>query len=172
MGTSGKQRAVTRRHRFHGDAARFPAVADLVGERFGGIARYAVDVAGGQGMLARLLAKRYGIACDVVDPRGWTLKGVAGLQTEYSAEMADYYDVVIGLHPDEAIREVARSALVRPVVLVPCCNFWDQSVRLGRDALLAAIEAFYAEHEVDSERVTLDFKGPYNVALLSSPPGR
>jgi hypothetical protein len=159
------------RHRFHGDAGRFPVVAAFIGERYAGCVRYAVDVAGGQGMLARLLTKRYGIACDVVDPRGWTMKGVAARQASYSAEMADYYDLVIGLHPDEAIREVARSALVRPVVLVPCCNFWDRNVRLGREALVRAIEEFYTEHEVDFERVVLDFKGPYNVALVSTPRG-
>jgi hypothetical protein len=32
---------------------------------------------------------------------------------EYRADMAGYYDVVIGLHPDEALREVVSSAQVR-----------------------------------------------------------
>jgi hypothetical protein len=159
------------RARFHGDVDRFPVVGDIVGERFGTSVSTAADVAGGQGMLARLLQKRWGIACDVVDPRGWTLKGVSGRAEPYVADMADYYDLVIGLHPDEAIREVARSALVRPTVLVPCCNFWDRSRKLGRDALIAEIERFYAQNGVEFERVGLEFDSPYNVALVSTPPG-
>lgn len=163
-------RARRTRHRFHGDEQRFAVVADFVGDRFGGIVETAADVAGGQGMLARLLQKRHGIACDVIDPRGWTLKGVSSRPETYVADMADYYDLVIGLHPDEAIREVAQSALVRPVVLVPCCNFWDRSVKLGRDALLAAIEEYYRDRDVEFDVVRLPFRGPYNVALVSTPP--
>jgi hypothetical protein len=158
------------RARFHGDADRFPVVAAFVGERFGGAVTTAADVAGGQGMLARLLHKRHGIVCDVVDPRGWTLKGVNSRPEPYVAEMADYYDLVIGLHPDEAIREVARSALVRPTVLVPCCNFWDRSRKLGRDALIGEIGRYYRANAVEFDVEHLDFHSPYNLALVSRPP--
>ena len=96
-------------HRFHGDPTRFEVVADFVVERFPD-ARYVADVAGGQGMLARLLAKRHNLEAEVVDPRGWRLKGVSGREEEYTAAMADYYDLVIGLHPDQALREVVLSA--------------------------------------------------------------
>ena len=132
------------RHRFHGDPARFEVVAAYVGERFPA-AKYVADVAGGQGMLARLLRKRYGMECEVVDPRGWTLKGVPGRAEEYSAAMADFYDVVVGLHPDEALREVVDSGRTRPVLVVPCCNFWDRSHRLGQAELLAAVAAHHRE---------------------------
>jgi hypothetical protein len=169
MSMSVSTRRLRTRHRFHGDEQRFAVVADFVGERFGGRVATAADVAGGQGMLARLLQKRHGIVCDVIDPRGWTLKGVRGRPETYVAEMADYYDLVVGLHADEAIREVARSALVRPVVLVPCCNFWDRSVKLGRAALLDAIQAYYQEHGVAFDVFELPFRGPYNVALVSEP---
>lgn len=157
-------------HRFHGDPRRFEATASVVGERFYGKVRYAADVAGGQGMLARLLRKRYGIECDVIDPRGWTMKGVTSRQETYSAELADFYDLVIGLHPDQAIREVARSALIRPVIIVPCCNFWSEEDKLGRAALLDVIKSYYRSHEVTFEQVVIDFKGPYNIGLVSEPP--
>lgn len=159
------------RHRFHGDPARFEVVAALVAARFPG-ARYAADVAGGQGMLARILTKRHGIECEVVDPRGWTLTGVRSRREVYRADMAEHYDVVVGLHPDDALRDVAGSASVRPVVLVPCCNFWDRGARLGRNALLAAIESSYCSDRVTFERAELAFKGPHNIALISSPPLR
>jgi hypothetical protein len=154
-------------HRFHGDERRFEVTADFVAARFPH-ARTAADVAGGQGMLARRLRKRHNIDCDVVDPRGWVLRGVSSRAEEYRAEMAAYYDVIIGLHPDEALREVVESAKVRPVLVVPCCNFWRRDTKLGRDELLDAIEQFHAAYG-SSERVILDFRGPQNRALLLRP---
>lgn len=170
VGTKGRVKAVGTRQRFHGDPARFQVVAQYVGSRFDGDVRYVADVAGGQGMLAKLLSKHYGFEAEVIDPRGWTMKGVTGRVETYTAAMADYYDLVIGLHPDQAIREVARSALARPVVLVPCCNFWSEE-KLGRAALLEATGAYYHRHGVRFETVTFDFAGPHNIGLISTPPG-
>ena len=154
------------RHKFNGDPKRFQVIADFVVERYGNKINYIADVAGGQGMLSRMLNKR-GYASEVIDPRGYTLKGVPSRAEEYTAAMADYYDLVIGLHPDAAIREVGQSALIRPTLLVPCCNFWDKSKKLGRDALLAAIEEYYRANNVEFERITFDFKGPQNIGLVS-----
>ena len=82
--------------------------------------------------------------------------------------MADYYDLLVGLHPDDALRELAKAALIRPVVLIPCCNFWDDE-RRGCEELLEAIEDFYRKHSVGFERVALDFRGPKNIAIVSEP---
>ena len=154
-------------HRFHGDERRFEVTADFIAARFPR-ARTAADVAGGQGMLARRLRKRHNIDCDVVDPRGWVLRGVSSRAEEYRADMAGYYDVIIGLHPDDALREVVNSARVRPVVVVPCCNFWLREVKLGRDELLDAIEKHHAAYGT-CERVVLSFRGPHNRALVLRP---
>lgn len=121
-------------------------------------------------MLARVLRKRYNIACDVVDPRGWSLRGVASRTEEYSAEMADFYELIIGLHPDEALRPVVESAAVRPVLVVPCCNFWSDAKRLGRDELLAAIKGHHDARGGSAEIVTLAFRGPKNLGLVLEPP--
>lgn len=157
------------RHRFHGDSARFEAVADYIAGRYRHSIRYIADVAGGQGMLTRLLNHRYNYECEVVDPRGWTLKGVANRAAEFDPTLASYYDLIVGLHPDEAVRAVAQAALVRPVLLIPCCNFWSEE-KLGRDALLEAIERYYRDHAVRYERVEFPFKGPKNIGLVSDPP--
>jgi hypothetical protein len=154
-------------HRFHGDPRRFEVVADFVAARFPET-RTAVDVAGGQGMLARVLSKRHNIVCDVIDPRGWLLTGVSGRAMVYRADMASYYDVIVGLHPDDALREVVASAATRPVVVIPCCNFWDRSRRLGRAGLLEAISASHKEIG-DVEPVVFDFAGPKNLGLVLLP---
>ena len=158
------------RHRFRGDSARFDAVADFIAERFGKSIRYVADVAGGQGMLARVLAKRHGYEAEVVDPRGWALRGVASRAAAFTAADASYYDLIVGLHPDAATRAIVEAATMRPAVLVPCCNFWDRSRRLGRNALLEAIAEHYRTVHVPAELVELPFDGPMNRALVSTPP--
>lgn len=117
------------RHQFHGDPNRFMATADAVAGYYGNSVTYIADVAGGQGMLARLLNKR-GYVAEVIDPRGWTLVGVPSRQEEYLAGMADYYDLIVGLHPDQTLRDVVMSALHRSVFVVPWCNFWSSTEKL------------------------------------------
>jgi hypothetical protein len=158
------------RHRFHGDPARFEAVASFIADRFPD-SRYVADVAGGQGMLTRILRKRFGYDAEVIDPRGWALKGVPARAEFYDPAMADYYDLVIGLHPDEALRSVVESAGTVSVLVVPCCNFWTRGSRLGRDELIDEINAFHESRGGKSERVTLPFTGPVNRGLILSPPG-
>lgn len=159
------------RHRFHGDPRRFEAVAEFIYARYGRDVRYIADVAGGQGMLCRILRKKYNYDCEVIDPRGRALKGVPNRVAELDPSLAAFYDLIVGLHPDEATRAVAKAALVRPAILIPCCNFWSEE-KLGRDALVEAIEAYYRAQGVEYERVEFDFRSPKNIGLVSSPPGR
>ncbi len=44
------------RHRFHGDPQRFEIMAENVADRYWKSVAYIADVAGGQGMLSRILA--------------------------------------------------------------------------------------------------------------------
>lgn len=159
-----------RGHKLHGDPNRFQELADYIAQNYVGKVERIADVAGGQGMLYRILRKKYNFDCEVIDPRGYTLVGVQSRAEEYKADMADYYDLIVGLHPDEALKEVVYSALVRPVILIPCCNFWTREKKLGRDALLDEIEAFYKEHGVNYKKVIFDFEGPKNIGLVSQPP--
>jgi hypothetical protein len=156
------------RHRFHGDVTRFDVLAEYVYSRYRHDVQYIADVAGGQGMLARILNKRYNYSCEVVDPRGWVLKGVPNRSEEFDPTMATYYDLIIGLHPDEAMRQVAEAALIRPAILIPCCNFWSKE-KLGRDELVDAVADYYRKHGVRYERVTFGFRGPKNIGLVSTP---
>lgn len=150
----------------HGDDRRFDEVVRLVEEKFGKKVKYIADVAGGQGLLSRMLNKR-GYESEVIDPRGYVLKGVSNRQCEYVSDMASYYDLVIGLHPDEAVRPVAESALYRPTILVPCCNFWDRTKKLGAKEMIKSICEYYDENNVKYEVETLNFNGPKNVAIIT-----
>ncbi|HEY2117087.1 MAG TPA: hypothetical protein VGJ51_18455 [Candidatus Angelobacter sp.] len=144
-------------------------IADFVWERFGPSVHFIADVAGGQGMLARLLNKRYNYECEVIDTRTHTLRGVTARNEEFAPSMAAYYDLIISIHADEATRPVAEAALVRPTILVPCCNFWSPE-KLGQEELLQAIEKFYQEQGIFWERIRFNFNGPKNVGLVTKPP--
>lgn len=159
---------MSKQHRFHGAPERFEVLAEYINARYGNRVTYIADVAGGQGMLARILNKKYNYACEVIDPRGWTLKGVPGRQEVFSPDLSPFYDLIVGLHPDEATRAVAEAALLRPAILIPCCNFWSEE-KLGRDELIDAIAGYYEQHGVRYERVTFQFSGPKNIGLVSQP---
>ena len=153
--------------KLHGAPERFEVVADFVYSRFGKSIKYIADVAGGQGMLTRILNKKYNYSAEVVDPRSWTLKGVPNRQAKFNSKLADYYDLIIGLHPDAATRSVVESALVKPVLIVPCCNFWDKTRKLGREAMLAEFIKYFDEYNVKWERVEFDFSSSKNVGLIT-----
>src|SRR3990167_9815922 len=97
-------------HRFHGAPERFEVVAEFVANYWGKNIKYIADVAGGRGMLTRILNKKYNYESEVIDPRGFQLRGVPSVQDDFTPNKASYYDLVIGLHPDEATRSVVESA--------------------------------------------------------------
>jgi hypothetical protein len=157
-----------KQHLLYGDPERFEVVSEFIIKRFSDKVKYVADVAGGKGVLTRILSKKGNFVCDLIDPRPVALKGINHRKEEFTADMAQYYDLLVGLHPDHALRELAKSALIKPVMLIPCCNFWDDQKR-GKEELLMAIENFYRQNSVNYKRVTLAFKGPKNVALVSEP---
>lgn len=151
----------------HGDDSRFEEIAAFIYGRYGNSIKYIADVAGGQGLLAKILCRKYNYEAEVIDPREHQLKGVSNRQGEYSQDMAGYYDLVIGLHPDEATREVVESAHEKPVLVVPCCNFWDRTQKLGSKELIASICAYLEERNIGYEIIKFNFKGPKNVGILT-----
>jgi len=151
----------------HGDNSRFEEIADFIYNRYGNTIKYIADVAGGQGLLTKILNKKYNYESEVIDPREYQIKGVSNRQGEYSKNMAEYYDLIIGLHPDEATREVVESAHKRPVLVIPCCNFWDKTKKLGTKELTAAICGYFDSANIKYEVIKFNFKGPKNIGILT-----
>jgi hypothetical protein len=149
-----------------GDESRFEIVAGYIYRRFGSSITYIADVAGGQGLLSRILCKKYNYKAEVIDPRGYALKGVASKQCEYSPNMAGFYDLIVGLHPDGATRAVAESAVHRPVLLIPCCNEWDKTRKLCSRELVQAIVDYFDGLGIPNETVAFDFKKPKNIGII------
>ncbi len=94
------------RHRFHGDPARFEVVAAFIADRFPD-ARYVADVAGGQGMLTRILRKRF-------------VKGVPVRAEHFvpsMAEIAEFHDSLGG--SSEQVALDFKGPKNRALVLLP-----------------------------------------------------
>ena len=156
-----------RQYKCHGDENRFEVVADFIAEYYGKSVKYIADVAGGQGLLCRILNKKHNYEAEVVDPRGYVLKGVPSKQAVYAPDMAQFYDLIVGLHPDAATRAVAESAVYRPVLLVPCCNEWDKSRKLGSRELVQAIVDYFNANGISNKTVAFDFKKPKNIGIIA-----
>ena len=151
----------------NGDDSRFEEVANFIHDRFGNSIKYIADVAGGQGMLSRILNKKYNYESEVIDPRHYQVVGVNNRECEYKSDMAGFYDLIVGLHPDEAIRDVVKSAKIRPILVVPCCNFWDRNKKLGTKEMIKEICIWLDENNIDYEVITFNFKGPKNIGILT-----
>ena len=80
--------------------------------------------------------------------------------------MASYYDLIIGLHPDEAMRPVVESAFYRPIIIVPCCNHWDKTRKLGSKAIAEDIALFFKEHGIVYKIKELPMKYP-NIVIYT-----
>lgn len=117
-----------------GDRQRFKVLADWIRTQYPQ-ARNVADVAGGGGRLFLHI----GLTGAVIDPRhsglskserraqrrGY-LPQIEYRHTLYTADQAEEFDLIVGLHPDGATAEIAASALKRPVCVVPCCNYgWN-----------------------------------------------
>ena len=132
----------------NGSEERFEEIARFVYDRFGNSIKYIADVAGGQGMLSRILSKKYNYDVEVIDPRHYQIVGVKNRECYYKSDMAGYYDLIIGLHPDGAIRDVVESAKTRPVLVVPCCNFWDKTKKLGTKEMIIEISKWLDDNKI------------------------
>ena len=151
----------------NGSVDRFEEVADFIHNKFGNSIKYIADVAGGQGMLSRILNKKYNYESEVIDPRHYQVVGVNNRECEYKSSMADYYDLVVGLHPDEAIKEVVESAKISPILVLPCCNFWDRTKKLGTKEMIEEICKWLADNNIQYEIINFNFKGPKNIGILT-----
>lgn len=93
-----EQVARKHQHRFHGDPDRYQAVANFIASRFGKPVENIADVAGGQGMLSRILLKRHNCESEVVDPKRWTPQEGPNQAVELDRLSASYYDLFACMH--------------------------------------------------------------------------
>jgi len=152
-----------------GDERRFDVLANFVQRNFPPPLKVA-DVAGGQGNLSFILAQR-GYDCTVIDPRKTGLSKkkrqisrrkriqFRQIHSEFHAEMTEDYDLIIGLHPDQATEEICYAAKIRPVILVPCCKYWNGIENHGAASLSDTIRKFFRQNKIEWWETLLEING-------------
>lgn len=152
-----------------GDRRRFDILARWLLDNFPPH-RYprVADVAGGRGYLSLALSE-LGYRATVIDPRKTNL-GRSDIKRRrgnlfdrqvrpYKAIYADHYDVVVGLHPDEATEELVASAIVRPAVIVPCCNYWRGPEAHGTSSVAEMCRRWWRRHAIAWRETRLQMSG-------------
>lgn len=84
------------------------------------------DVAGGRsGRLQDALRRRGFKSVTTIDPRRRTVdnRNARGIRALFTPEVAEPFDLLVGLHPNEATDVIIVSAARRqiPFMVVPCC---------------------------------------------------
>lgn len=105
-----------------GDRIRNTVFADFVGRNFPRANRV-LCVADGKGELATILAFRYDVTVIDPKPRGnyKKLNYIKGFFDHHF--VSENYDVILGMHPDEATAEILLNAnkYNKPFATIPCC---------------------------------------------------
>lgn len=152
-----------------GDRHRFEVVASFVQRNFPPPLSIA-DVAGGQGNLSFILAQE-GYKCTIIDPRNTDLsknerrmrsrKGIRfkRIRKEFTPEMAGNFDLIIGLHPDEATEAICQAAKTKPVVLIPCCRYWRGIESHGSPSMAKTIRRFFRNNKIEWWETLLKMNG-------------
>jgi len=177
FGLLQKKRGITTRG-LVGDDRRFEVLAGFVQRNFPPPLKIA-DAAGGQGNLSFILTQK-GYDCTVIDPRKTNLskkerqisqrKGIQfkRIRSKFHSEMADDYDLVIGLHPDQATEEICRAAQFKPTIIVPCCKYWDGIESHGSASLPDTIRKFFRRNKIEWWETLLKMNGK-NLVFVTQP---
>jgi len=106
-----------------GDPARFAAFADAIQDRWPDRDLRIADVAGGKGALRAELYTRGYRRVKVVDRRRGKTHRDHYLYGRFTDHYPDAFQVVVGMHPDQATDQIVAYATRRrvPFAVVPCC---------------------------------------------------
>lgn len=140
-----------------GDSKRFKVTAKFLAENFKPCS--VADVAGGRGSLSKELAQ-YGFECTVIDPRHDQMPSLKAMHRKFDRRLAKKFDLIIGLHPDEATEELCVTAASGArVVIIPCCNMWRGIENHGSGSLANTIRKYFQQHNVDWWETLLPITG-------------
>lgn len=105
-----------------GDSSRFNVFANYIKANFKE-ARLIADVAGGKGAL-QIELRKLGYKVVTYDKRRSRVsRNLCYKHAYFNSRIKDHYDLLVGMHPDEATDIIVTEAIKRniPFCIVPCC---------------------------------------------------
>ncbi len=96
----------------------------------------------------------------MIDPRHDQMPGLKVMHRKFERKIAGKFDLVVGLHPDEATEEICAATLGdSKAVIVPCCNYWKGVESHGSASLADTIRRYFDKHNVDYWETLLSISG-------------
>jgi len=135
-----------------GDRARHRVFADYIADRWPDRSMRVADVAGGHGSLnAELWRRGYRSVTTFDKRRGRWTERPHYRYGDFTVADAAEFDLLVGMHPDEATDVILAASGVHdvPAVVVPCCprpTVWDYTGR-GQDEWIAHLRHHSGAHE-------------------------
>jgi hypothetical protein len=105
-----------------GDSLRFKVFANYIKINFPKVKSIA-DIAGGKGAL-QIELKKLGYTVTTYDKRHTRIsRNLSYKYAYFDNRVKDHYDLLVGMHPDEATDVIVTEAIKRniPFCVVPCC---------------------------------------------------
>lgn len=157
-----------------GDIHRFQVTASFICHNFKPCR--VADVAGGSGLLSYFL-KENGFEPSVIDTRKntslspkyknliKTKSAIPRIRKSFTNKMVEDFDLIVGLHPDEATESICAAAKQKSIVVIPCCSYWDGIENHGSSNMVETIEKFFTKNGIKYFKTQLPFSGK-NVVLV------
>lgn len=159
-----------------GDSRRFLLTAEFIRSHFAPCR--VADVAGGTGMLSYYLTL-WGFDCTVIEPCisdfakdarqdvSRKLLHIARIREKFTPELAALhsFDLLVGLHPDQATEPLCHAAISSPAVIIPCCKFWQGVESHGSPSMLETCRRFLRKNNVAFWETTINMNGCKNVII-------
>jgi len=142
-----------------GDNYRSLVLAEYITRHFPPPIRVA-DVAGGNGTLNDILSVReYEVV--TFDPNlRMKYPNRKGQAVRFYADIALAFDLVVGMHPDQATEEIVYATKHCPIIVVPCCNFWIGREMPPSRSIRGTIERYLHFKEIPFVKERLEITGP------------
>lgn len=150
-----------------GDSNRFLVFAKFIARNYKPCK--VADVAGGIGLVSHYL-NEIGFHSTVIDPRKikpsnqyplshYQFSQIPRIRSLFSENMEEDYDLIVGLHPDEATEVIIQSAIHKHIAVVPCCHFWNGIESHGSPDMKTTICRFLQRHNLHYSITTLPMSG-------------
>lgn len=155
-----------------GDSRRFDLFAKLISKQFPNKNIRIADVAGGKGYLSLALKEQGYKNVEIFEPkkRKEQVKKVKRTYRMFKEDLAKGFDLIVGMHPDEATDVIINAAGKNsiPFAVCPCCvrptvsSYWGQH---SYGAWMKHLEKFAKELGFNVTKLMLKMNGK-NIVLV------
>jgi len=137
-----------------GDTKRFRLLADFIQRNYPH-KKTILDVAGGKDNYLAQELRKNGYEVKSIDPKSKDIRDLFTLELLRELEESERFDLIVGLHPDGATKDICKAASTHDIVIVPCCNMWTTK----EQDIYSLIENYLRSNKIPYSTTILPMKG-------------